>query len=571
MAASRRGGATPGTAGGPRSSLAHASTIARTDLRRSVRKYVDRRLQFAAVAFVLVALVAGGGYLAYRIGPIVGDGSGDFAGYTLVEGARGLVATFWLVGVVVYAVRAIGARGSVPGGEGTLTVVPTRDAVGGVLLAELGYLLLYLLPVGLAVGVGLGVGTGHPLVALTVPLAVVVGGIAAVAVGYPLGLGLRHVLTRIPFVARHKSWIVVAVFVLYFGALSTGTVDALMVALFEPMRHSPPGWLADVLLLGLPAAGTSTLFAAAVVALVAAVVPVAVVGGTAVARRHWFSDPALAGSEPPAREPTATGADRGTGRIEGALARVVGRPAAAVQVLAWRRAARAPLKLLYVAYPLLFLAGAIADIVQTGVIPAYLPYATLLFVTWAAAVVFTLNPIGDQGAALPVALLSPLSGRAFVGGQVLAGLVVAVPVGTVLTAAVGLASPLALDRVMLLTVLAPVVMVLASLLAVGVGTAFPRFESVKITRSMRALVPSMVGFALFTTYLFLTAGAAVLTVDAGLRPTAAALVSWLLPGGLTVEPGTLGLVATGAAIVLVLLPLASYRYAVRRFDAYTLG
>jgi hypothetical protein len=547
--------------------LAHARVIARTDVSRTLRKYATRRLQLLVLGLVFVALVVGGGYVASRVGAAVADGGGDFAGFSLVAGARGLVAVFWLVGAVVFAVRAIGARGSVPGGEATLTVVPTRDAVAGLLLADLVYLLLYLGPAGIAVGAGLAIGAGSPLLVLTVPLALFVGGVGAVVVGFPVGLALRHVLTRIPFVARHKAWIVFGVFVLYFGALSTGTVDAAMVALFEPMRHSPPGWIADLLLLGLFAASPSLALAAGGVVLVAALVPVSVATTTLVARRHWFSDPALAG----AKERSPATADPRSRRLEAMLAQALGRPTAAVVVLAWRRAARAPLKLLYVAYPLLFLAGAIADIVQTGLIPAYLPYGVLLFVTWAAAVVFTLNPLGDQGAALPVALLSRLSGRRFVHGQVLAGLLVAVPVGTVLTAAVGLASPLALDRVVLVTALAPVVMVLASVLAVGVGTAFPRFESIKITRSMRALVPSLVGFAVFTTYLFLTAAAAVLTFDAGLRPLVATLVSWLLPGDLGLSAGMLGAVSTALLVGLALLPLASYRYAVRQFDRYTLG
>jgi len=545
--------------------LAHAAVIARTDVRRTIRKYAARPLQVAMFGLLLAVLVGGGGYLSLRLGPDLAALAGDIEGVdlTLIEGARGVVALAWLTGVVVYVVRAVGARGSVPGGEGTLAMVPTRDAVAGLLLAETGYLLVFLLPVGIVVGAALAAGTGHAAVALTTPLTVAVAAVAAVAVGFPVGLGVRHVATRIPFVARHKAWVVVGVFVVYFVIVTVGALEVVFATLFEPMRHAPPGWAADLLFLGVPGLRASGLRAAGSLLLVALLAPASVAATTAVAARHWFSDPALAGAEEPTAAPTRHGR-----RLEAGLAGALGRPRAALVVVAWRRAARAPLKLLYVAYPLLFLAGVFAEVLQTGVIPAPLPYGVLLFVTWAAAVVFTLNPLGDQGAVLPVVLLSGLSGRSFVAGQVLAGLLVGIPAGTALTAAVGLASPLALERVLLLTALTPVVMVLASVLAIGVGTAFPRFESIKITRSMSAMVPSLAGFALFTAYLFGTAVAAVLALDARIRPVAAAIATWLLP--VEVTAGAVGGVAAVAAVGLALLPLVSYRYAVRQFDRYAL-
>jgi hypothetical protein len=555
------------------SAIGHSLRLARIDVERMLRKHTNWRRSGSVVISVLIYVVLmlgstlGGGYLGYRAGESLAGSGGllELGPFTAIEVVRGILALFWLMLVLVYTIRAVGQRGTLPQPEGILTVVPTNQALVGVLVAEYVYCLLWLLAPSVGLGVGLALGTGVVWPALAVPLAVAAAGMGSVAVSYPLGLAIRHFATRFEFVARNKGAIIVLVFVAYFVALSTGAWNELMVQLLEPMQRSPIGWYADLLLLGTPALAASTLHASGAIALSLGLAALAIVGGTRLADRHWFSDPALAGAEKP-----ATTAEDAAPGIERRLEPVLGTATASLVTLSWRRARRSPLKLLYAFYPLLLLAGLFADIVQSGRIPAYLPYAILLFGAWAAGVIFTLNPLGDQGAALASTLLSDVDGRTFVRAIVLAGLVVAIPLGTISTAAVAYASPLEQQTVLALVIAAPLVMVVSAILSIGIGMAFPKFEATNVTRSMKTVLPSMWAFVLFSFHLFVTAGAAAIVYEPLVRDAGAGLLSWALPFRLGVSPDTLYLIAAVALVALLIAPVASYRYAVRRFDHYTL-
>lgn len=568
------------------SGLDHSTRLARIDVTRMVRKHTDfgdgASSVVSLLAYVLVfgAMTVAGGYFAYRGGQAAGTDAFGLGPFVAIEAIRGLVGVFWVTLTVVYVVRGLGQRGTLPQPEGVLTVVPTREALVGVLLAEYVYFLLWLLVPGASVGLGFALGTGTPWPVLTVPLGVAAAGATTVAVGYPVGLVVRHVVTRFPFVARNKAALVVVVFLAYFLALTTGAVDRLMVALFDPMRASPVGWLADLMFLGAPVVAASALRAGGAICLTVGLAALAVVGGTRIADRHWFSDPALAGEDESettgkrsetAGERTGTAGATSDSALERRLQSAFGRTTGSLVALAWRRALRSPLKLLYAMYPLLFATAIGADIVQTGDVPAYLPYGALLFVAWAAGVVFTLNPLGDQGAVLSATLLSRVDGRTFVRAHVLASLVVAVPLGVVVTAVVAASSPLASRTAALLTAAVPVVMVLSSVVSMGVGMAFPRFEATSVTRSMETVLPSRLAFVLFTLYLFLTAAAVTVVLEPLARDAGAALLTWVLPFGLGVSPEALSLAATVAVVPLAGAPLLAYRFAVRRFDRYTVS
>ncbi|MHB9288489.1 hypothetical protein ACKVMT_15770 [Halobacteriales archaeon Cl-PHB] len=564
--------------------LAHAIRLARIDVTRMVRKHtasergVARLASLAVYVLLALGLTLGGGYLMFRFGDDLVAGGVDMGPTAVLGGARGLLGVFWVVGVVIFVVRAVGARGTLTNAEGVLTTVPERTALLGVLLAEYVYVLLWLLAPAAGVGVGLALGTGTVWPAAGVPLAIALLGVTVVAVGYPLGVGIRHVVTRFPWVARHKNLVVAVVFAGYFLLLLTGTLDRVMVALFDPMQASPVGWFADLALLGLGSLGADPLRAGGAVVLTAGLALAGTAAGTAVVRRHWFSDPALAGEtdDEPQTTRDAPGDDGTTpshstrDELASRLAPLVGRSTAALVVLAWRRAARAPLKLLYAAYPLLLLAGMGAEVVQTGNVPTYLPVFILVFVAWAAGVVFTLNPLGDQGAVLPTTLLSHVTGREFVRAQILAALLVAVPLGVVVTATVAILSPLDPTTVVVLVAATPVVMAVVAGLSVGIGMAFPRFEEAKVTKSMKTVIPSRLGFVLLTLHLFLTTTAAVVVYEPVAREVGAALLSFLLPFGLTVSADRLFTASAVALVPLVLAPFASYRYAVRSYDGYTL-
>ncbi|QSG04678.1 hypothetical protein [Halapricum desulfuricans] len=555
------------------SALDHSVRLARIDVTRTVRKHADWRTGSSSVLGLVmyVVLVAagtlGGGYLGRWLGRSLAAGEPLFGiGPFSVSIAGGILALCWLIFTLIAAVRAVGQRGTLARPEGVLTIVPTRVALAGVYLAEFTYVVLWVLGPAVGFGAGLALGTGTGLALVAVPTAVLAAGLSAVAVGYPVGLTVRHVVSRYAFVARNRGVLIVAVFLLYFAALLTGTVDRLMTALFEPMQASPMAWYADLLFLGTPGVDASPARAGGAVAFTVVLTVIGTVAGTRVAERHWFSDPALAGTvpEPVAQTVAGPGIER---RLEGML----GPRTAALVALSWRRAVRAPLKLLYAFFPVLAMAGLLGDVVRSGEIPASLPFVTLLFAAWAAGVVFTLNPLGDQGAALSSTLLSRVDGQTFVRAHLLAGLAVAIPIGTALTAVVAVLSPIETGTALALVIATPVVMALSAAFSIGIGMAFPRFEATNVTRSMKTVLPSRWAFMLFSAYLFVTAVAGGVVYEPDVREPAAAVVSWLLPFGLGVAADTLVLLSAALLAVAVLLPVASYRRAVRRFDRYTLS
>jgi len=577
--------ATDGEDGGPRTAAAenggsggvgwrtlrHGRTVAVADVRRVVRTAVDARTQVLAYLLVLALFAGGGGYGAYLFGDAGGFALESPVSFSLLDIARGALALLWTSLAAIVVVRAVGARGTLANDVGVLSVVPTRDAALGQIAAEATLALAYVAPLVLAVAGGYAVGAGSPTLLATAPVVAVVGVASAVAVAYPVGLAVRHAFTRIEFVARNKTALVALAFVGYVALVLSDWFGRLLLAVFEPLQRSPAGWLADVLLLGVPGAGASALRAAAALAAAPLVAVAGVAAATRVASVHWFADPVLAGSDDdaPVDPDTARHEDGALRRFEDRLAGAVGRPGAAVAVLAWKRAVRAPLKLLYAAYPLLFAVGAATEVVRTGEVPALAAPAGLVFLAWAGAAVFTLNPLGDQGAVLPAAVLSAVDGRSFVAAHVLAGLLVTAPVGTVAVAALAVLSPLPPDAAAAAVAATPASVLVGACAAVGVGMAFPRYEAVNVTRSTKAVVPSLLAFLVFSLYLLATALAAGIVAEPGIEPLVAGVVSFLLPFGLSVAPDTVGLVARGALVPLAVAPAASLWYAVRRFDRVT--
>jgi len=548
--------------------LRHGRTVAVADVRRVVRKSADAKIQVLAYLLVLALFAGGGGYAAYLFGDAGGFALDSPFPVSFLELGRGALALLWTSLAAIVVVRTVGARGTLENDVGVLSVVPTRDAALGRIAAEATLALAYVAPPLLAVAGGYAVGGGGPTLLATAPLVAVVGVVSAVAVAYPVGLAIRHGFTRIEFVARNKTALMVLAFVGYMALAVSNWLGRILLVAFGPLQRSPAGWLGDILLLGVPAVEASALRAGVALAVAPLVAAAGVAAATRVASIHWFADPVLADGEedPPDAARHEDGPFR---RFEDRLGGAVGRPGAAVTVLAWKRAVRAPLKLLYAAYPLLFATGFVADVLRTGEVPAFAAPAGLVFVAWAGAAVFTLNPLGDQGSVLPATVLSTVGGRSFVGAHILAGLLVTVPVGTAVVAALAVLAPLSPDAVVAVVAGTPASVFVGSCVAVGVGMAFPRYEAVNVTRSTKAVVPSLLAFLVYSLYLLATVVAAGIVYEPAIASPLAGVVSFLLPFGLTVSPDAVGLVARGALVPLAVAPVVSLWYALRRFDRVT--
>ncbi|NHN47797.1 hypothetical protein G9464_09335 [Halostella sp. JP-L12] len=545
-----------------------SALIARTEVRRSFRSFTDNRTRLALTALstlVVALVVAGGAYGAYQAGRAVRGGG--LAEFDVLPALRGFVGLAWVGLTALAAARAVAQRGEVPEADGLLTTVPTRDALGGMLLSELAFVLLWVLPAvwTLTASFSYGAGTPGPFLA-TLPVAVTLGALA-VAVGYGVGLLVRQLVTRYEFLARHRQALFALAFLGYFALVFSGGLNVLGSTLFDPLSRTPVGWLADLLLLGTPGIDPSLARAAAAPVLVLAAVAPAFAGTLRVASVHWFADPATGSADSDEEVNGATG-----GRFPDLalpMPSSLSRPTRAVAAAAWRRAVRAPIKLAYVVYPLFGVVPVAQTAVEQGRVPAEFPYLVVLYGGWAAGVLVTLNVFGDQGSVLPSTLTTPVSGRQFVAGHVLVGAGVAVPITALLTLATGVASPLSLSRVALLTAAGAVLATVTPLLATGIGALFPRQGSVKVVGNRTAVMPSKRAFLTYSAAFAAAVAAGGLAVEATLREFVAAVLP-LLHSALAVSPATLELVGASALVVLLASPFASAAYAARRFDSYTL-
>ncbi|WP_135823367.1 hypothetical protein [Halorussus ruber] len=573
--------------------LSHATRIARVEVRRSVRTVRStgsKTLAFGIVLLFWVALpTVGGGYLAFRLGRSLPTIPFEFP---LLDLVRGGTAVGWVGVAALAAARSAGGKSELDSPAGILTTVPARDAALGLLLAEYARMAMVTAIPAFTIGTALAVGSGAvtPLVAIPATAGILLA--VALSIGFPVGVGVKWVTLRSPWLARHKTALLVVAFGLYFLAVTSQAFNDVVAFLQRALRGTPLAWFGDAALLGLPGVEAVPLHALGAVALAAVLLPAFAAVGIRSATTLWYADRAQAEeddeSETQARADSAEGAAPGgmTGggapgstadstptppksggagaslgeRALSAFGGALSRPTRTVTLAAWRRAKRAPIRLLYVAYPLFFLYAPLRSAFESGV-PTTLPAMVALYGAWAVGAM-VLNPLGDEGAVLPATLLSGVSGRQFVVGHVLSAALVGVPVVTATVALAGVLSPLDPVRWVTLTLVSALLVVVGAMLAVGIGVLFPRFGTVEVFRSREITMPSKGAFAAYSIALLGGAVGAVV----GLVPPIAGFVAALV-GLSQVAVTVLG--AGLGVLVGVVGPVVAFRYATRAFEEFT--
>lgn len=551
--------------------------IVRAQTRRSARVMAGDRAKILLNAAILLFGFGPALLVGYLLLPTAGEavaagGLGSVDGVTVVEAATGGVALVWLLLVVVATLRTVTNAANLDEPACLLVSTSLRNVVLGVLGTQLLLFALWVLPAVLVLSGLFASGYGSPLPVAIASLVAAALLLTAVPVGFVLGVWIRHLLTTYEPIARYRTPLLVAVAVAYFAAISMGWIDQLVGRTFSLFADSPLGWPGQLLLVAVPDASLSMapLLGAA---LGTVLVPLAAVWvATRSVAVHWFADPAQ--TDDGGDEPAAPGGfDDALGRVLDDLPGLgVDRPVRAIAVTSIRRSVRAPVRLLYAAYPLFGAVAFVEEIVQTGTLPTFAAVLLGGYVVWGSGVLFTLNPLGDPGRALPAVLSAPISGREATTGLVLAGALVGVPLAIVVAPIAGFASPLSLEATAALLVGTVVGAVVAPVLATGIGTAFPRFGSVRVTSNREAVMPSKTAFLAYTLALALPAGAAaVLYTDAAptVANTASLLLSVLPIADVTVPSTAVTAVAIAVLALGVLAPFASFRYATRRFDAFT--
>jgi len=118
--------------------------------------------------------------------------------------------------------------------------------------------------------------------------------------------------------------------------------------------------------------------------------------------------------------------------------------------------------------------------------------------------------VGQEGAALPVTLLSEAPERSLVTGHVLSGALLIAPITVAATVTAGILSPHSVPVVASLGVSALVLSAVSGAIGTGIGVGLPRFEAVSVSRSTKAIVPSAFAFAIYSVAVLIVALPAVI-------------------------------------------------------------
>jgi len=546
-----------------------AGIVAGTQIRRVLRQVVSSKtkilLYLVAGAVGLGPLLVVGTLLLSTAGEQLASGAVDSADLESVPDVVSGGTAVFLVGLTTMAtIRGFTNVADVDRPACLLLSTSLRNAVVGLVWAELAFFAFWLAPLTLVLSGSFAYGAGTPLPALVAPLVLLLLLLVAIPIGFVVGVCIRHLLTVYEPIARYRTPLLVVLGVAYFTAIALGWIGPLTVLLFDLLGDSPLGWPGHLLLVGIPEVPFSTTKALAGVVGVALIAPAAMAAGFRAAAFHWFADPAQSDEEAEAVE--------SSDRLGTVLDAVVAKPVRAVTVTAIRRTRRAPIRLLYVAYPLFGAVFFLEELVETGTLPEYGAVALALYVAWGTGAAFTLNLLGDHGPAMESVLISTVSGREVVTGTVLVGVIVGAPVALVVGPLAGVVSPLTPAETGLLTAGTLVGVVASPVLASGVGSLFPRFGSVRVMNKREAVMPSKTAFLVYTVAIMLPSlSAAVLAVDglAGLVATGLTALVSLAPA---VSPEITERMVTSLAWVVVTLgvvaPFVSVWYAVRTFDNY---
>lgn len=505
--------------------------VARTHGIRTIRELRDQPLLAAlnVLPVVILGVVVVGslpipGYEtiwespgAYYFGGELARGNGATVRATL----RG-VAGVLFVGVAYLIVLSEVVRDGVLGEdiEDLLVVVGPRTIGVAAVSSYLLYAARLIGPIVLVGAVAFGIGAGSALAAGTLVLAGAALCLTAATSTYTVALAIRLALARTDRAGRATRAIKAA---LLLGMFS------LFVWFRDSMAHlgaSPLGSYAELGLVtvhtGDPVdAALALLATGSAVALAAAVVP-------RLGERVWRADD-------PVPQPDTESADS-TGD-SGHLERFVSRPVAAVTRVTWRRLAREPGVLVYSGLMIALTVG--AGLAASRRVPEALPLIIAFYGTAAVGAGVTLNPLGNEGPALPVVLTTPDGERHLLAGYCLSAAIPgAVLVGVSAYAAGGVVEIDGIRRIGMAAV-GTAFGVLGPPLAAGIGARLPQFEGVEPTRDSSMRPPHLQAVLVFLFALLALGTPALVAVVAtgsvadatGLPPTAVASAGTVLSVG----------------------------------------
>lgn len=530
----------------------HVRTIGRIELRRRWRSLKGNAGQLVALAFAgLFGLLFVGVALfgAFFFG--AGVRSGDLA--APVELVRPGLVYVWIFVAAFGGYRAYATALRPDRLDGMLTTVSHRELLGGLFLAEA---VLWGVPGGVLAGLCaslFALGAGSPAAAPLAFLALGLAAATALAGGWVLALSVRNTGVRSKLLTRLRTAFLAVVGLGYFWLLFTQSLDTVLEPLYSVLAPTPIGWFGDLLLVG-TIGGASPIRAGGVVVGSGLFLLASAGASSRLAAWLWYADGVHVdhGNGRTTTEPT--GGDR---RLDGLFSR----PIAGVVSRDWKRARRAPITLSFVIYPAFVLLRPSVTAIRSGSVGASFPALVVLSGAWVTGALFSLNALGNEGAALSTTLLAVDPGRRLVVGHAAAAALVGAPLTVAATAALALVGPHPPASVATLASSAFVSTLCAGPIASGIGVAFPRFDSVSVSRSTEAIVPSLPAFVVYSLVVGIVALPALVGHSA---IGGGALASWFGLSRATV--GAAGAVLSG--VLGVGTGLVSARFAIRSIETF---
>ena len=460
--------------------------IGLTEMRRRWRAIRARPTQF--VSFILSLLFIPPLVIGPPLGAYVGGQallSGSFE--TPIADARRLSVSLWLAVAVFGGYRGYTTLFGPDNRDGLLTTVSYHQLLVGVLFAEgvtfglPAFLVSTVAAILFAVSVDSLIAGPTLLVAIGLLLS------TAFATGLVVALLIKNGGVRSRALNRLRTVAFVVCFGLYMSVIFSNSASAILDPLYWLLTPTPIGWVGDLVLLS-AGVGSSPLAAGGALLVGTVGVGLSVPVVSRLTEWLWYAD----GLDPVSVESTTD---------VSWLLGLLPQPLVGVAMVDWKRTWRAPVSIAYVIYPHVILFVPIIETVETGTVGRLFPLLVVVCGIWLTGALFTLNSLGNEGAVLPSTLLTPTPGRAVVGGHIVAGALIGLPVTATGVVVFGLLSPLTGWAVLSLTVGTLFLAAAAGPIATGIGVALPRYEAVSLSRSRKAIIPSTFAFVVYSTVI----------------------------------------------------------------------
>lgn len=499
-------------------SLRIGFVIGWNEFRRSVRQARENDL-FGVIAVLVSIFILIGVPVLFSIARTIGEmlDAGDSAPvFTIVAAVCGL----WVFIGILTAAEALGAGGKPDYDTCELVIRPPKDVALGLLIHEGIWVtcLVSLAAIIGFVGLSLGIGSWIPLIGGIVGVSAIV--ITALLIGFVTGFILRGVVKKSSLLTRWKSVIGTGFGIGLLVLIFSGWFVPVMIDVGTYLVDSPLGWFGHLTLSTTSAANPSIIQATGALAVTMLISVSGLLFLGQAAEFGWYTE--SVSKDRSARRSTS-GFPTLIRRIDTFLVGLgIHRITSAVAMTAVIRAVRAPLQLLYLAVPLALLIPVIDEVLHSGAVPEYTIWIVLLYCGWTAGAVFPLNVIGNQSPIIPTLLTSRTKPSHIVQGNIVAGSLLVIIPGMVLTGIAAHLAGYAVTRTIGFVALAPIIILMGAMIAAGCGAIFPRLS--EIHGSTQNYPPSIWAFACFSTIISI----AVLSVSMLLDNQIVLLVQYVL-------------------------------------------